>query len=350
MRRFWCRTATALALLVGTIATAGSVAHAAPSRPHASIEALPGWGDDTLAGWLQAWQRSCQRRPWSKAKAHSVDSQAWQTACSAARGLKTVSTDWVARYFHVKHIEPSAFVTGYFEPIVAGARHRGPRHQVPLYAKPADPQLAQLSRAAIDAGGLAGQGLELAWLADPVDAYFLHIQGSGQVRFADGTSLHVGYGGNNGQVYRAIGRDLVAMGAIARSAVSMQTIAAWLHLHPREAVSVMHKNARYIYFRSIPGDGPLGAQGVALTPERSIAVDPQQIPYGLPVWLDLDHPDTAARHRLQTLTVAQDTGSAIRGAGRADLFWGAGERAAILAGRMQSRGRLYVLWPRRPSP
>ncbi len=335
-----------LAAVLSASAIFGTIVRAAPP-PNSAVESLPGWSSDALAGWLQAWQRSCQRKPWKNAQ--SVDSHAWQAACRAARGRKTVSADLVARYFHVKHVEPSAFVTGYFEPILEGARRQGPQHQVPLYAKPADASLARLPRAAIDAGGLANRGLELAWLASPVDAFFLHIQGSGQVRFADGTSVRVGYAGNNGHTYRAIGRDLVAMGAITRSAVSMQTIATWLHLHPREAASVMQKNPRYIYFRAISGDGPVGAQGVALTPERSLAVDRNHIPYGLPVWLDLDHPDAGA-HRLQRLVVAQDTGSAISGAGRADYFWGAGERAANLAGRMQSHGQLYVLWPRRVTP
>ncbi|MCA8927426.1 MAG: MltA domain-containing protein [Alphaproteobacteria bacterium] len=321
----------------------------APASPHA-LSSLPGWGRDTnLSQWLQAWKRSCARRPW-QGRPGVVDAAAWQAVCTAAEKRRHVDSAWIARHFRVGRMEESALVTGYFEPSLTGARVRSPAFPVPLYRPPADPALAGLDRTAIDRGSLAGRGLELAWLADPVDAFFLHIQGSGRIVFPDGSAARVGFAGANGRPYHAIGRDLVADGEISREAVSMQSIAAWLRAHPVEAPAMMQRNPRYIYFRWIDGDGPVGAGGMALTPERSLAVDPTRIAYGLPVWLDVEGPGGPDDSRLQTLTVAQDTGSAIRGAGRADLFWGAGQRAADLAGRMQSRGRLYVLLPRRAAP
>ena len=310
--------------------------------------ALPGWGSDRLSGWLQAWQRSCERRPWRSATAGAiVDKRAWQAGCDASRHLSQVGPEWITRHFAVLRVEPDAFVTGYFEPSVAGSRQPDPDYPVPLYRPPPrGSSFTGLSRAEIDMGGLRGQGLELLWLADPVDAFFLHIQGSGRVEFPDGTSQRVGFAGHNGRAYRAIGRDLTAMGAIRRKDLSMQSIATWLRAHPRQATAMMQKNPRYIFFQKVHGAGPIGAQGAALTPERSLAVDPAQIPYGLPVWLDVEHPDPPSGQRLQRLTIAQDTGSAIVGAGRADYFWGSGAGAAALAGRMRSQGRLYVLAPK----
>lgn len=310
------------------------------------LASLPGWAEQAaLDDWLQAWQRSCERRPWSRPQT-LADPAAWAAACESARERRHVDRAWLGWHFRIGRIADDALVTGYFEPSFRGARKPGPAYAAPLYQPPPEPELARLSRARIDAGGLAGRGLELAWLADPVDAFFLHIQGSGRIVLADGGSQRVGYAGDNGHRYRAIGRDLVAEGEIARDAVSMQSIAAWLRRHPDRAAAMMQRNPRYIFFRPLATEGPVGAQGVVLTPERSLAVDPGHIPYGLPVWLDVEHPDAASRMPLRRLTVAQDTGSAIKGAARADFFWGAGDRAEALAGRMQSRGRLYVLLPR----
>lgn len=276
-----------------------------------------------------------------------ADPVSWQDACKAAVAADTVDAAWLARHFTISPVTDEALVTGYFEPAVAGARQPSAAYPVPIHRPPtASSPLRRLPRAAIEAGGLDGQGLELLWLADPVDAFFLHIQGSGQVRFPDGSTRRVGYAGDNGQPYRAIGRDLVEAGYIQRDEVSMQTIAAWLRAHPEAGVAMMQRNPRYIFFQMLDGEGPVGAQGVVLEPEHSLAVDPEYIPYGLPVWVDVEHPEAGAGRRLQRLTVAQDTGSAIKGPARADYFWGAGARAADLAGRMKSRGRLYVLLPR----
>jgi membrane-bound lytic murein transglycosylase A len=316
--------------------------------PLRSVSTLPGWQQDNLIDWLAAWNRSCQLEPWKGQTERLRD--AWKAACRSTRHKTSVSSEWLARNFHVKHLEDKAFVTGYFEPEIKGSREKQAEFPVPLYGMPKNPESIALSRKQIEAGGLNALGLELVWLSNPIDAFFFHIQGSGRVRFADGTSLALGYAGNNGHPYYAIGQDLIASGAISRSAISMQTIAAWLRSHPEAAPEMMQRNPRYIYFKVQAAGYPVGAQGAILVPARSLAVDPKHIPYGLPVWLDVDHPDPASDKRLRRLVIAQDTGGAIRGPGRADLFWGAGDRAAELAGRMRSKGRLYVLWPGRTDP
>ena len=196
----------------------------------------------------------------------------------------------------------------------------------------------------IDAGALAGRGLELLWAADPVDAFFLHVQGSGRVIFPDGRVQRVGFAGSNGHSFYAIGRALIEEGIVSREESSMQKIRDWLRANPDKAREVMQRNARYIFFRTIDGDGPIGAQGVPLTPGRSLAVDSSLLPLGVPLWLDTTWP--ATDKPLRRLMVAQDVGSAIKGAVRGDFFWGSGEPALEQAGRMKQTGRYYLLLPK----
>jgi membrane-bound lytic murein transglycosylase A len=243
---------------------------------------------------------------------------------------------------------PDGLFTGYYEPELRGSRQRTARYSVPLYRPPSDPASSALSRAAIDAGALAGQGLELLWLADPIDAFFLQAQGSGRVRLAEGGSLRVGYAASNGLPPTMIGRVLVERGELTKEAATMQTVRQWLRDHPGEATALMQKNARYIFFREIPGDGPIGALGVALTPGRSLAIDPDLLPLGAPLWLDTTYPagTPEAGRPLRRLVVAQDSGSAIKGAVRGDLYWGSGEAALRYAGPMKQPGRYYLLLPK----
>ena len=189
---------------------------------------------------------------------------------------------------------------------------------------------------------------------DPVDAFFLHVQGSGRIALAGGGELRVGYAGSNGRAYVSIGRALIERGAIAREDVSLQSIRAWLAAHPDEAAGVLALNPSYIFFRVLDGamddeDGPLGSQGVALTPGRSLAVDRRFLPLGAPLWLDIMAPAAepgAPDRRVRRLVVAQDTGGAIRGPLRGDLFWGFGAEAESVAGRMKHQGRYFLLLPR----
>ncbi|MBV1796743.1 murein transglycosylase A [Siccirubricoccus sp. G192] len=258
-------------------------------------------------------------------------------------------------------------LTGYYEPELRGAEDPVPPFLVPLHGMPPEappPEATTLlpvagvpappllpDRAAIEAGALEGRGLELAWVDDPVEAFFLHIQGSGRILLRDGRVLRLGYAGRNGHPYRSIGRLLIDQGAIPREAMSMQAIRAWLATAgPGAAAAVLRHNPSYIFFRPLeglrPDQGPIGAMGVPLTPERSLAVDPGFIPYGAPVFVATRDPlDGAALHRL---LVAQDTGGAIRGPARGDVFWGWGEAAAARAGLMREPSRVFVLVPRAP--
>ena len=269
--------------------------------------------------------------------------------------------------------------TGYFEPELRGALRADASHAVPLYRRPPDlvtadlglfrPELAgeriagrvsggalkpYAARAEIDAGALAGRGLELAWVDDPVDAFFLHIQGSGRLVFADGTTRRVAHAASNGQAYFPIGRTLVARGALLPEEVSMPAIRTWLDANPARAPALMRENRSYVFFRWLDEgpapEGPVGAQGVVLSAGRSLAVDRRFVPLTAPIWLATGAPDPADPARdgrpLRRLMVAQDTGSAIRGPVRGDVYWGTGAAAGAVAGHMRHEGRYWLLLPR----
>jgi membrane-bound lytic murein transglycosylase A len=320
-----------------------------------SFDALPGWAADDHAAALAAFLGSCPR----------FETAAGRVPCEAAVGVAP-GDPAAARAFFERHFTPYAvsangsregLFTGYFEPRLFGADRPDARFRVPLYRPPADLATAlaagqpHLSRSDIDGGALAGRNLELIWVDNPLDAFFLHIQGSGRVAMTDGRIVRVGFAGKNGHPYVAIGRELIARGAMTRDEVSMPAIRAWLENNPAEAARVMALNPSYVYFRTLDGegsgagDGPVGAIGVALTPGRSLAVDPAHVPYGTPVWLDTMDPLAPARP-LRHLLIAQDTGTAIKGAVRGDVFWGHGPEAAARAGVMKSPGRWYLLLPK----
>jgi membrane-bound lytic murein transglycosylase A len=354
-----------------------------------SVEhALIGWEDDEQAAALRAFRLSCARiltlpddRPMGDATFGTVAD--WRPACTAALADNSEDSD-AARAFFQTWFRPVAIrnngddiglFTGYFEPELNGHTERAGPFQVPLYAPPADYVRADLgafsdglkgrrivgrvvdgqfkpahTRAEIDAGALEGRADVLLWVDDAVDAFFLHIQGSGVIKMADGLTARVGYAGSNGHSYHAIGRSLVANGALARGDVSMQTIRQWLDANPTEAAALMRENASYIFFRRLNGDAPVGAQGVPLTSGRSLAVDDEWIPYGLPIWLDTvttdrQNDDGDPKH-FRRLMIAQDTGGAINGIVRGDVYWGTGDAAGAIAGQMQEAGRYYGLLPR----
>lgn len=272
----------------------------------------------------------------------------------------------------------SGLLTGYYEPELAGDTRRHGRFVHPLYLAPGDRMVVELGdfkrdlagrrivgmirggrfrpyfdRAEIERGALAGRGLELVWVEDPVALFFLQIQGSGRIRLPDGRVVRVGYSGQNGHDYTPIGRALAERGAMKMEDVSLQSIRAWLAAHPAEAASVMDLNRSYVFFRRLEGTGVVGAEGVELTPGRSLAVDPAFLPYGVPLWLAATAPAVPELGRadpagtpLDRLVVAQDTGGAIRGPVRADLFLGPGREAEQLAGRLKQPLRLWLLWPR----
>ncbi len=355
-----------------------------------SFDDLPGWEADDQGAALQALRRSCA------ALAERADDEPldiaplggrvgdWREVCAASAGLEGADQ---AREFFEAHFAPyearngaeaEGLFTGYFEPELRGATEAGGRYGVPLYARPDDLVTVDLglfrsalagerlagrvadgtlepyaTRAEIDGGALVAQGLELVWVDDPIDAFFLHIQGSGRIVFEDGTTRRVAYAATNGHNYFAIGRRLVDLGALSREDVSMQTIRDWLAANPERASEVMHENASYVFFRWLEEEqateGPVGTQGVALTAGRSLAVDRRFVPMSVPIWLEsaAPHPDPAKEDRLlRRLMVAQDTGGAIRGPVRGDVFWGTGDEAGAVAGRMKHVGRYWLLLPR----
>ncbi|MFW5834125.1 MAG: murein transglycosylase A, partial [Pseudomonadota bacterium] len=245
--------------------------------------------------------------------------------------------------------------TGYYEPLLRGARWPSERFRYPLHRAPGNLAGRRghplLARAAIDRGALAREALELVWVDDPIAKFFLQIQGSGQVELGGGERIRVGYAGQNGHPYRAIGRDLIEAGHIPPELMSMQAIDGWLRAaSPTEAFGLMHRNPSYVFFRElgpvIDTPGPIGAMGVPVTPGRSLAVDRDHTPLGSLVWVETTAPTPAGEQPLRRLMVAQDVGGAIRGPVRGDVFWGAGPEAEYAAGHMKQPGRLWQLVPR----
>jgi len=346
-----------------------------------SFSDLDGWNKDTPAAALLAFQRSCTQltnKPTGSKLGIAGKVAAWQWACAEAQ--KTSPTDEAARAYFEQWFRPYAaegnegefgLFTGYYVPELRGSLQRGGEYQTPLYARPPDLITVDLGlfknelkgkhiigkvaesqlvpydvRAEIAKGSLAERAQPLVWLADPVGAFFLEVQGSGSVKLPDGNVVSVGYDGANGHDYVAIGRMMADRGDIPRP-VTMPAIKAWLAAHPAQAQDALNINPSYVFFRRLPTAEVVGAEGVNLTQGRSMAVDPAFVPLGVPLWLDtLD----GRGGTLQRLMVAQDTGGAIKGPVRGDFFWGAGEDAGTQAGAMQSRGRYYLLLPKTVSP
>ena len=359
-----------------------------PEAPKAKTLEAVSWSE--VSGWMdedpgEAWEtflRSCTRL-----KAQAV----WRESCALAVQLPAGAS---VRDFFETHFLPyrvanadgsvQGLATGYYEPLLRGSRRKEGPYRYPLYAAPEDllivdlaeinPELKHLRlrgrldgrrvvpyypRAEIERGLPALAGKELLWVDDPVDLFFLQIQGSGRVQLATGELVRVGYADQNGQPYRSIGRYLVEQGELKLEQASMQGIKAWGAANPEKLDALLNQNPSFVFFRELSTaeggqgsnaggpmttGGPVGALGVALTPERSIAVDPRHIPLGAPVFLATTWPNST--QPLQRLVLAQDTGGAIRGAVRADYFWGFGDAAGAQAGRMRQGARMWVLLPR----
>jgi len=350
---------------------------------------LVGWEDDNQSAALVALRRSCEKiskLPDQRSLgAGGIAGTAadWRQICDAlgdvpptAAAARAFLTTWFTPHRVINqngHADTGMF-TGYYEPSLSGSRLRRYGFQTPLYARPDDLITVELSsfredlagrriagrikggklvpfatRGEIVGGALEGRGEVLAWADDAVAAFFLQIQGSGRLNLPDGGEMRIGYAATNGQPYTAIGRELVRSGALTLESVSLQSIRAWLAANPQKAEGLMSLNKSFVFFREITGDGPIGAQGVALTPRRSLAVDRKYIPLGVPIWLEAaaPAPDTQAPdQQLRRLMVAQDTGGAIRGPVRGDVFWGNGADAENIAGRMKHPGRYYLLLPK----
>jgi len=322
---------------------------------------LPGWDKDRSAELWSAFQRGCDRPP-----------PGWAPLCERARadgatGFGDAATRaWLQERLQPFRVESpdgagEGLITGYFEPLVEASRVPRRQFRIPLYAAPPDlatrrPYWTRQQIDTLPAAQQALKGRELAWVADPLDALILQIQGSGrlQINETDGTRrlVRVAYAGHNDQPYRSVGRWLVEQGELKLEQASWPAIRQWAAAHPQRLNELLWSNPRYVFFREEPLPdpqlGPKGAQAVPLTPGRSIAVDPLSVPYGTIAWLDTTEP--LSNVPLRRVVMAQDTGSAISGAVRADFFWGWGAEAEAQAGRMKQPLRLWVLWPKGALP
>ncbi len=336
---------------------------------------IPGWQDDDLLPAFEAFRASCgtlESRP------------LWSTTCASARAAE-VTTDAAARAWFEAEFRPWALVepdgnregtvTGYYEPLLHGSRTRHSPYLWPLFGPPDDLVVVDLAEIYPELktmrlrGRLQGRKLvpyytraewaqqedsrrdgALMWIDDPLDLFFLQIQGSGQIVLDDGTRVRVSYADQNGHPFRSIGRWLIDQGEIKLEQASMQGIKAWGRANPQRLQEMLNANPSLVFFRELPaeGSGPPGALGVPLTPERSIAVDPGIVTLGAPVFLATTWPNDSKP--LQRLMLAQDTGGAIRGAVRADFYWGSGAEAGSLAGKMRQSGSMWELLPKTYSP
>lgn len=345
------------------------------------FNALPGWDSDDLDGTIEALGRSCAKlKAQDQAKlfgdpAWNITVGNWAAACNkiesgqAAADPRAFFQIYFTPYAATSGAYKQGLFTGYYEAALKGSRTRSDIYNTPLLARPADLVMVELgdfrdalkgqriagrvvngnlkpyeTRADID-GGKLKDAVPLVWVDDPVDAFFLQIQGSGRVMLDDGHEIRVGYAAQNGHVYYAIGRELVKRGLMEKDQVSMQSIRAWLSAHPDQAAEFMNLNPSYVFFDELKGDGPLGAQNVALTPLRSMAVDRTKVPYSTPLWLDIPAPVPGVAD-IKRLVIAQDTGGAIKGPIRGDFYWGYGPQATHNAGLMKATGRYWLLLPR----
>jgi membrane-bound lytic murein transglycosylase A len=343
-----------------------------------SFAAIPGWPGASLAPGLRAFAAGCARL---------AAASALRRSCEAARALpegdEAAARAFIEATFDAWSIaaaggDAEGTITGYYEPVLAGSRTRSERYRVPVYGVPADliavdlesvhPELKGLrlrgrvegnrlvpyrTRAEIE-GGSDFRAAVIAWVEDPVELFFLQIQGSGQIALDSGQRLRIGYADQNGHPYRSIGRYLVERREMTLDQASMQGIKAWAAANPGKLRDALDSNPSYVFFREAPAGGapdergPVGTLGVPLTAGYSLAIDARYIPLGAPLFLATTFPLSA--QPLERLMAAQDTGGAIRGPVRADFYWGSGAEAGTLAGRMRQRGRLWLLWPRGETP
>jgi membrane-bound lytic murein transglycosylase A len=310
---------------------------------------------------LSAFRTSCPVLVGRQDPSGLAQPQDWAPLCAQA---STVAPEQAASFFRdqfdwVRVANGKAFATGYYEPEIQGSRVPQPGY-APIYMVPPDlvrctrPDgttgrgrvdetgtcVPYFTRADIDNGALANKGLEIAWAVDPIDLFFVEIQGSGRVTFPDGTSIRIAYADQNGLPYTAIGKLLRDRGVLPPGGASMQSIKQWIRANPDQGAELMRENASYIFFKVLNGPGPVGALNVPLTPRGTVAADPKFVPLGAPVYLAVDRPEAYG------LWIAQDTGGAIKGANRFDTFWGSGSDATQIAGGMSANGVAYLLLPK----
>ncbi len=320
-----------------------------------SWQALPGWQQDDLSQAWPAWLKSCEAL---RKKSSEVN---WRQVCAQAANVASRDTQAIRQYFEnnfqAYEIRTSSgndtgLITGYYEPVMNGSQIRTSTYNVPLYAYPnawrkAKPNPGPTRAELLSSGVLKGS--EIAWVQDPVEAASMQIQGSGKIRLEDGRVLRLGFAGTNDQPFKSSAQWLLDRKEITRSEATMQGISQWAKRNPGKVNEMLNANPRFVFFKELPGNvaadlGPNGALGVPLTGERSIAVDLQAMPLGAPVFLATTKP--LSNQPLQKLVMAQDTGKAIVGGVRADYYWGSGDSAGEMAGRMKQNGRMWLLLPR----
>lgn len=366
--------------------TLASFCQADPKLSEADFSQLVDWKNDNHLAALDAFKQSCteilKRHPSFFSHAIKVPAQAWQRVCKIALSLKHPTATQARQFFETSFRpyyvsedgEGRGLFTGYYLPVLQGQLHRDKYHQIPIYGMP--PNLVKIdlgtldkryagklvtghyiakhfapypTRAAINAGQIPKTTPVLAWANSAVDVFFAQIQGSALVNLPHHHQMLIGYAGNNGQPYFSIAKYLIAINALTDEAISMQTLKNWLHRHPKQQNMVMNQNKSFVFFRLLKNSAPYGTEQIPLTPERSLAVDQRFIPLGAPIWLETamptpneEQPFAPYRH----LLIAQDTGGAIKGVVRGDVYWGSGDRAAWIAGKMRSVGQYWVLLPR----
>ena len=356
---------------------------AKPILKSVPFEQIKGWAEDDHAAALAAFQRSCQEiietgHGFERHVKFGGTCAEWMAVCKAAVHAKNPRQFFELEFTALSVADPSrpeGLFTGYYEPEAEGSRTPGNGFDVPIYCKPPDlvsfdeatekhlglkygrmvggKASGYFTRREIEEGVLKSKGVELVWLKSWVDAFFIHVQGSGRIRFADGSFMRLAYGAKTGQPYSGIGGLLVGRGVLTKDNMSMQALRKWMGENPKAARELMWENKSFIFFREVKVDdatlGAPGAQKVSLTPLRSLAVDRSLWMFGTPIWLDAEVP-SGTNNKMQSfrhLMVAQDTGTAIKGYARGDVYWGWGEKAALIAGQMKSPGTMTVLLPKK---
>ena len=347
------------------------VARSMPPAPRRAADLAIAAAPITLPANAEAaravFHRSCPSLMRREDRSGLTGAGDWAAACAAAAVPGNAAGFFRDQFTPVTIVAGTGFATGYYEPEIAGSRERAPGYATPFYRRPPDLIDVDLGRFAADlkgrklrgkldgkavvpypdrgaimAGALAGKGLELAFAADPYEAFFLEIQGSGRLRLPDGGIMRIGYDSQNGRDYIAIGKLLLDRGDLPKGGVSMESILAWLRAHPEKAPALLAANPSVVFFREITGDGPVGAMGVAVTPQVSVAADPAYIPLGAPLYVSTTLYGTQP---LRALMVAQDTGGAIKGANRIDLFRGSGAAARAEASAQAAAAQIILLLP-----
>ena len=320
-----------------------------------SWQALPGWQDDDLSQAWPAWLKSCDAL---RKRSGEVN---WRQVCTQATSLSPSDTQSIRRYFEsnfqayeIRNSSGSetGLITGYYEPVMNGSQTRTSTYNVPLYAYPnawkkSRPNPSPTRAELISSGVL--QGSEIAWVQDPVAAASMQIQGSGKIRLQDDRILRLGFAGTNEQPFKSSAQWLIDRKEMTRGEASMQGISQWAKRNPDRVNEMLNANPRFVFFKELPSNvdadlGPNGALGIPLTSERSIAIDLQAMPLGAPVFLATTKP--LSNQPMQKLVMAQDTGKAIVGGVRADYYWGSGDAAGEIAGRMKQNGKMWLLLPR----